>query len=61
VLIREVKYEIDEHIGGHKRTVDKYLKKLVEYSYMKLKNLLMMRFCGDYEGPSEVPKNIIIF
>lgn len=60
VPIREVKYEIDEHVGGDKRTVDKYLKKLVEYGFMKLKNLSVMQFCDAYEGPKEVPKDTLM-
>lgn len=46
VPVREVVYEIDEHVGGDKRTKQKYLRKLVEYSLMKFKNASVMQFCG---------------
>jgi len=46
VPIREVKYAISEHLGGDKRTIDKYIHKLVEYGILKNVNPAIMEFCG---------------
>jgi len=61
-LIRDVKLEIAEHVGGDDRTVNKYLKKLVEYGYMKMhpRKATIMQFCDAYEGPKEVPQNSLM-
>jgi hypothetical protein len=44
VPVKEVRYEIAEHIGGDDRTVNKYLHKLAEYGLMRLKNPVIMEF-----------------
>jgi len=46
VPIREVKYEVADHLGADKRTVDKYLQKIVQFGLMKLVNPAIMEFCG---------------
>jgi len=45
VPVREVRYEIDEHVGGDSRTVSRYLEKIVEYGLMRVVNPLVMEFC----------------
>ena len=45
VPIREVKYAITEKIGGDDRTIQKYLKRLVEFGLLRLKNQAIMEFC----------------
>lgn len=52
VPIREIRYEISEHLGGDKRTVDKYLHKIVEYGLMKMVNPAVMEFC-------DAPKSLV--
>lgn len=46
VPIREIRYEIADHLGGDERTVNKYLHKIAEYGYMKMVNPSVMEFCG---------------
>lgn len=52
VPIREVRYEISEHLGGDARSVNKYLHKIVEYGFMRLKNPAVMEFC-------DAPKSLV--
>lgn len=54
VPIREVKYAISENVGGDDRTINKYLKRLVEFGLLKVKNQAVMEFCG---FKKEVVKN----
>lgn len=54
VPLREVKYAIAENIGGDDRTINKYLKRLVEFGLLKMKNQAVMEFCG---VRAALPKN----
>lgn len=46
VPIREIRYEIAEHLGGDDRTINKYLHKIAEYGLMKMVNPIVMEFCN---------------